>query len=153
MQSIEISGLTELSKRLNDLLDEAPEARKKLHEELAEMTKQTVDSHIALSGVHDDKNKIKDWQEEHVGSGGGYAAVRASSESTGDNSPGAITNYLESGHAIRQPSGKSKRYKPDINVPYVDGRHFYQSARKDVMTQAVDRAEKFAEELAKKIKG
>jgi hypothetical protein len=104
MQSINLNGLEELTKELNALLNEFPEARRKLHEEMANMAKKEVDTQIIASGIQDDKGKIREWQEEHVGSGGGYAAVRAAKGSTGDNSPGAITNYLENGHRIRGTS-------------------------------------------------
>lgn len=152
MQSIEVRGLEELDKRLELLLKEAPEAKRKLHEELAVMAKQEVDIQIAAS-LDDSNGKIQNWQTEHVGSGGGYAAVRPTDKTTGDNSPGAITNYLESGHSIRPPSGTARRYKPKIKVPYVDGRHFYQNARRNVTANAIYIAEKFADDLAKKIMG
>jgi len=153
MQSINLKGLEELTNDLNVLLDEVPEARRKLHEEMADMAKKEVDAQIVASGVKDDRGKIRNWQEEHVGSGGGYAAVRAVKGSTGDNSPGAITNYLESGHKIRQPSGKAKHYKPRINTPFVEGRHFYQNAQKNVDAKAIQIAERFAENLADRIEG
>lgn len=153
MQSVEIKGLDELDKRINNLLVEMPEARRKLHEELAIMAKQEVDAQIISAGIQDNRGKIRGWQEDVVGSGGGYAAVRAAKGSTGSNSPGAITNYLEGGHRIRQPSGTARRYKPKIKVPYVDGRHFYQNARRNVTAKAIDIAEKFADDLARKIEG
>lgn len=153
MQSVDIKGLEELTENLNALLAKAPEARRKLHEELADMAKKEVDAQIVASGIQDDQGKIREWQEEHVGSGGGYAAVRAAKGSTGDNSPGAITNYIESGHKIRQPSSNAKHYKPRINMPYVEGRHFYQNAQRNVDAKAVQIAEQFAEKLADRIEG
>ena len=103
MQSIEINGLAELDAKLQAILKELPEARRQLHERLAEMAKKEVDAQIDASGLNDSHGKIKGWQEAHVGSGGGYAAVRPQKGMTGDNSPGAITNYLENGHRIREP--------------------------------------------------
>lgn len=153
MQSVDLSALEKFSDELNTLLDEIPEARRKLHEELATMAKKEVDAQIIASGIQDSQGKIRDWQEDDVGSGGGYAAVRAVKGVTGDNSPGAITNYLESGHRIRPPSGKAKRYKPQIKVPYVEGHHFYQEAQKNITAKAIDMSDKFAEELAKRIEG
>ncbi len=153
MQSIDISGMAEFSNKLNKLLDEAPGMRKKLHEEIAEMAKKEIDAHIANSGMDDSNSKVRNWQEKHVGSGGGYAAVRPTDESTGPNSPGAITRYLETGHNIRRPSGQSERYKPDINVPYVDGYHFYQNAYSKIENKAIKMAEDFADELVKMIGG
>lgn len=153
MQSIEINGLKELDAKLQAILKELPEARRQLHERLAEMAKKEVDAQIDASGLNDSHGKIKGWQEAHVGSGGGYAAVRPQKGMTGDNSPGAITNYLENGHRIREPSGKSKYYRPRIKKPYVDGYHFYQAARIAVESKVIAEAEKFVEEFAQKLEG
>lgn len=150
MQSIDSSGLDKLTENLNKVLEEAPEKRRELHEQLADLAKQEVDAQIAAD-VGGDSGKIQSWQEPHVGSGGGYAAVRATSTSSGDNSPGAITNYLENGHAIRSPSGQAKRYRPQIHTAYVDGRHFYQSARAGLEAKAVSLANDFAEKLAEEL--
>lgn len=153
MQSIELEGLKKLDEDLKTLLEEFPEARKKLHERLAKIAKEDVDRQINTSGINDSIGKVKGWQESHVGSGGGYAAVRPEKGKTGPNSPGAITNYLESGHRIRGPSGKSKYYRPRIKKPYVDGYHFYQSASVAVESKAIAEAKKFVEEMAKKLEG
>ena len=153
MQSIELDALEKLDEDLKDLLEEFPKARRELHERLAEMIKEEVDKQIDASGLNDSRGKIKGWQEPHVGSGGGYAAVRAQKGETGDNSPGAITNYLENGHRIREPSGKSKYYRPRINKPYVDGYHFYQAARTVVEAKAIAEAERFVEEFRRRLEG
>lgn len=153
MQNVELGDLEKFTRELDELLEQIPGARKELHEELATMLKNEVDAQILASRIKDDAGKVRGWQEKHVGSKGGYAAVRPTKSSTGDNSPGAITNYLESGHKIRPPSGKSKRYKPAIKKPYVDGRHFYQNAQKVVEEKAIKIAEQFAEELAKRLEG
>lgn len=153
MQSIDLKDLEKFTKELNDLLDQVPGARRKLHEEIAELAKREVDEQIIASGIQDNRGKIRGWQKSYVGSGGGYAAVRPTNERTGPNSPGAITNYLESGHKIRPPSGRGKRYRPKINVSYVEGRHFYQNAAKSIEAKAIRLAERFAEDLAKRIEG
>lgn len=150
MQSIENSDLEKFSDELNNLLNEVPEMRRELHEELAQAAKEEVDSQIVAS-VNDASGKIRAWQEPHVGSGGGYAAVRPSDSSTGANSPGAITNYLESGHKIRKPSGNAKHYRPNIKVPYVEGRHFYEASRSAMESKAIATAERFADRLAERL--
>jgi hypothetical protein len=120
---------------------------------MAALLKQEVDAQIIASGINDSSGKVRGWQQEHVGSGGGYAAIRPTNSSTGGNSPGAITNYLESGHKIRTPSGKARYYKPKIKTSFVEGRHFYQNAAKSVEAKAIRLAERFAEDLAKRIEG
>ena len=153
MQSVRINGLEQLDEDLNSLLKEFPEARRKLHEEFADLLKTEVNTQIDSSGLRDERGKIKGWQESSVGSGGGYAVTRPEKSSTGANSPGAITNYLESGHQIRKPSGRAKRYRPRIKRSYVDGYHFYQKAQRSVEAKAIRLAEKFAEDLTKRIEG
>ena len=150
MQSIDSAELEKLSDTLKSVLDEAPEKKRDLHEQLAELAKQEVDSQISAS-LGGDSGKIAEWQETHVGSGGGYAAIRASSESTGANSPGAITNYLENGHTIRSPSGHAQHYKPAIHEPYVEGRHFYQASRSALESKAIAAAQRFADQMAERI--
>lgn len=153
MQSINLSALDGLTKDLDKILQEMPEKNRELHEKLADLAKAEVDAQISASGINDSSGKVKDWQKEHVGSRGGYAAVRPSDSSTGNNSPGAITNYLTSGHKIRRPSGKSKRYRPKIKTPYVDGRHFYQIAQTTVESKAIDLVNDFTEGLAERLGG
>lgn len=153
MQSVDLSGLEEFDKALGDLLDELPEKRRELHEEIADIIKSEVNAQIAASGLHDSSGHIKDWQEPYVGSRGGYAAVRASDSSTGNDSPGAITNYLENGHRIRNPSGRGKHYRPRIKKAYVDGYHFYQAARNAAESRAIEATENFVKEITGKLEG
>lgn len=153
MQSVDLMDLEELDETLKSILEEMPEMRRELHEQIAEVIKSEVDIQISNSGLNDSTGKVRDWQESHVGSRGGYAAVRATDSSTGSNSPGAITNYLENGHAIRRPSGKAKNYRPRIKKPYVDGYHFYQTARGIVESRVIAIAEEFANQLSKKLEG
>lgn len=153
MQSVEFSEVEELDKSLKKLLEEIPVARKELHEGIANILKNEVDKGINTSGLNDNNGKVKEWQESVVGSGGGYAAVHAESGITGNNSPGAITNYLENGHKIRQPSGKSKHYRPRIKKSYVNGYHFYQSASKTAESIALSYTEDFVETIKNQLEG
>jgi hypothetical protein len=153
MESVEVDGLKELEEDLKAILQELPEARRGLHERIAKIAKEEVDRQIDASGLDDKTGKIKSWQESHVGSGGGYAAVRPVKGSTGANSPGAITNYLESGHRIREPSGKVDKYRSRIKKPYVGGYHFYQAAGTVLEAKAISEAEKFVEEIRQKLEG
>ncbi len=151
MQSVDLTALERLDKDLQELFDELPDRRRQLHEKIAKDIKDEVDIQIALSGLNDSSGNIKAWQEPHVGSWGGYAAVRASDASTGDRSPGAITNYLENGHKIREPSENSKKYRPRIKTSYVCGYHFYQSARYNVEWRAIAAAEEYVNDITRKL--
>lgn len=152
MQGIDFSQFDALEADIDKALKAFPSERRALHEKMGDAIKETLDQEITWSftGMGD---KIKNWQKKYVGSGGGYAAVRADDVSTGKNSPGAITNYLENGHKIRPPSGKAKRYKPRITHAYVDGRHFYARATKRSEGELIKLAEAFANDLADKIEG
>lgn len=153
MQSVEFDGLKKLDNDLRDIFADIPKSREELHEKIADIIKEEVDKEINSSGLNDSSGKIKNWQESTVGSGGGYAAGHAIKGETGDKSPGAITNYLENGHRIREPGGNAKNYHPRIKKPYVDGYHFYQSASTTVESKAIAEAERYVEEMKKKMEG
>lgn len=96
----------------------------------------------AIAGsIRDSHGKVQSWQQIYKGSGGGYVAIRPVSPPTGPHSPGAITNYLQSGHAIRPPTGKNQRYRPRIHVVRVAGRGFYTdtAARAESIAQSACR--------------
>ena len=145
-----VHKINELSEKLNKVLSEMPNARRELHEEIKDLLKKEVDANIDAS-LSDFHGKIKNWQEAEVGSGGGYAAVRAKKGETGDDSPGAITNYLEGGHKIRTPSGKNKYYKPRIKKVYVDGFHFYAKTRQTIEAKVISIAEDFADDIIRSL--
>lgn len=158
MTEIEIRGMKELLKGLDELCKKSPEIKRELHTAAAERLKETVDREIIASGVNDSHGKIRGWQAKFVGSGGGYAAVRPQSDGYGDmigqlkkaraqtgpNSPGAITNYLENGHRIRTPFA-------DYSGKRVKGYHFYQRASESADREMKEVAEEYADKLADRI--
>lgn len=149
---LEYNGLDELTRALNKVLDSREGLRRKYHERIADIAKEAVDRNISVT-LNDSHGKIRSWQERIVGSSGGYAAVRPI-KGSGKNSPGAITTYLEEGHRIRRPSGKAKqKRRRRINVAYVDGRHFYDAARREVEQKALAVAKEYAEEIANTLNG
>ena len=150
MQSIDFKQIDKLSSDVDKLLKNFPKMRRDLHEQFASVIKNHVDTEIGRS-LKDSSGKIKRWQGKYVGTGGGYAAVRAVDTSVGKNSPGAITNYLENGHKIRRPSGKNKYYKPRRKKIYVDGFHFYAKASNTIENDIMDIAEKFADDLVNEL--
>lgn len=157
MTGIDVRDLEALDKTLANLLEELPEARRELHESLGALMKETVDQSIASSGLNVESGRIQSWQQSHVGSGGGYAAVRAIGSreggESGPNGPGAITNYLEGGHKIplRRTSGNG--YQPKDTKAYVDGYHFYKSARGNLEAKALQLADDFVDMLAQRLEG
>lgn len=151
MPDLRQNGLDSLDRSFQELLKKAPEKRKELHERIADRLKETIDAKI-VERLDDSNGKIREWQEKKVGSGGGYAAVRPVKDEAGQNSPGAITQYLEGGHEIRTPNG-GKDYRPRINVPYVEGHFFYEAAATEAERVALEEAERFADELANILEG
>ena len=155
MQSIDTKGFDDLDDALARILTQAPGKRREFHEEMADLTKGDLDAAIASSGLSDAAGKVRRWQVAHVGSGGGYAAVRAAGGKEGAeiglNGPGAITNYLEGGHQIRTPSGRAKRYRPRIRVAYVNGYHFYETAFSQVEGRAIEKAEAWVDDILKEL--
>lgn len=142
--SIEIRGLDEIDARLQKAIDEFSEIRREAFIALEPELKGLVDVSIDSSGLNDSHGKIKSFQDAAIGSLGGYAAVRASKASSGDdNGPGAITNYLENGHRVRRP-GKSKPRAKMLRVP---GYGFYAASRSKLPAIADRIAESIAEKL------
>ena len=111
--------------------------------------KQFVDGAIQSSGVQDTHGKVRRWQKVYRSKG--YAAVRAEASSTGANSPGAITNYLESGHRGRSPSGKAARYQPRIRTGRARAFRFYKTADSQVKVLAADVEKRMTAELEKRL--
>lgn len=147
MQSVESEGLSKLDKDISDFLKRFPNMRKELHEKIADALKKEVDLQIGMS-LDDFSGKIKKWQEKYVGSKGGYAAIRPVDTSTGNDSPGAITNYINSGHTIRRPRGKNKYYRANIKKLYVDGRHFYEKTALACEADIISIVEDFVDDIS-----
>ena len=140
----------DLDRKISKIIEQMPSERRKLHEEISELLKKEVDANIN-DALNDSNGKIKNWQKNVVGSGGGYAAVHAVGGQSGASSPGAITNYLENGHKIRSSSGVNKYYKPRIKTSYVYGFGFYAKTRETIESKILNLAEKFADNIFKSL--
>ena len=71
MESMDLRGLAELDRQLETLLEQAPGRRRELHQRLGR---------AALAAIRGNTprrtGRLASWQQLHIGSGGGYAAVR-----------------------------------------------------------------------------
>ena len=132
------------------ILQEFPERRRELHERVGRAVQRELQQQIASSGINDSSGRVRRWQVVHVGTGGGYAAVRPEKGKTGADSPGAITNYLEGGHRIASPRG-GKNYRPRLRVSYVSGYHFYVNTSMRAESIAIGEAEAWADEIAREL--
>lgn len=148
MGALKLTGLDELQRRIQAAIDSNPDRRREMHERIAERLLDKVQGEIGGTG------RIAGMQESVVGSGGGYAAVRPrkGKDRTG-YAYGAITNAVENGHAIRQPSGFAKGYRARIRKRYVLGKHFYARSRTEALRIALDEAGKWADEIVRTLRG
>jgi len=152
MQSVDITGLDDLDSRFANVLNELPDERRQMHVEVGAAVKEKVRSEISSSGINDRNGRVRGWQEYQVGSGGGYVAVRPMSGGEHGKNPGAITNYLESGHKVRGPSGRAiRRRKSRARQQRVKGFHFYERASAQAQTVAIEAANRYAEKIAGKL--
>ena len=93
------------------------------------------------------KGKVAGWQDIHMGSKGGYVAVRArakeyqTTKSGKRYAVGYVTNAIEGGHRTggRRPGRKAEgyRYRPRIHKAAVPGKWTYKMVRGqlDAITQ------------------
>lgn len=150
MQSIDDTDLQKLGQKFDTVMKKFPQERRALHERIGDIVKAEVTGNIAGSGMRS-TGTVESWQQKYVGSGGGYAAVRAI-KGFGSSGPGATTNYLENGHKIRAPGSAAKRYTPRVYTAYVNGYHFYAAAKAgDLAGKAQEEIEKTVQNLAKEL--
>lgn len=140
--------------RWRDTIDQLPGMKEELLERIGESIRDTVRAYIDASGLNDARGRVKRWQNPHVGSGLGYAAVRADSVEVAAGyrdrqrlNAGALTNFLSSGHRVRGPSGRAKRYQPRARMTRVKGLDFYGKAKAEAEKIAVQEAEAFLKRL------
>jgi len=146
MPDLDLAALTAFAEALERAGKKFPEMRRELHEELAEAALEEVQD--IMGG-----GKVASWQESHVGSRGGYAAVRPRAKTYHKGyAVGWITNAIEHGHAIRRPSGYGKNYRARIKKGYVLGKGYYKLARTRAERITIDAANKLLDEIARDLK-
>lgn len=156
--TIDTSAWTEFWARWEDAIRQIPGLKEQILEKAGEDIRDAVRQSIDRSGLNDQRGRVKTWQNPHIGSGKGYVAVRSDSvevESGGGGkgklNAGALTNYLTSGHKVRGPSGRAKRYVPRARMTKVPGLGFYKNAAGDADQIAVQAAEEFLEQISEVI--
>lgn len=143
--------LAHLRKVYRHTLEFVPDAKREAltaaAEAIFEILEQEIDGRL-----DDSHGKVKGWQAIHVGSKGGYAAIRPEKEEVrnqygkyyGYNSA-EVTYYLEHGHAIPR-SYKARLYGDDEETSLifgnngrviVPGRMFYSYAKMNAMEVAL----------------
>ena len=128
---VDTSGLDRLLESWDTLVQRFPAEKQAALARMGAKVLQQVRSQIGGTG------KVAGWQEAHMGSGGGYVAVRAkaktfqSTKSGKRYAVGYITNAFEGGHKIRRPQG-GKGYRSRVNVAAVSGRWSYDAVRRQL---------------------
>lgn len=150
--------------RWQDAIDQIPGLREELLAHVGTRIRSEVRQAIDVSVINDSGGRLKAWQEFFIGSKKGYAAVRSKSEKiragykrtqtkfqykgrTVDLNAGALTNFLSSGHKVRGPGGRAKRYVRRARMLRVEGADFYPKAKEEAEKIAMQEAEVVLREL------
>ena len=129
MAAVDTRGLDHLVESWDKLVKRFPSEKRAALEKLGDELLQQVRNEIGGTG------KMAGWQVPHLGSGGGYVAVRAkantyqATKSGKRYAAGYVTNAFESGHRIPRPRG-GKGYRPRIHAAAVPGRWAYDAVRR-----------------------
>lgn len=136
MASVEIRGLRELTERFDHL----PQALKRARRDAVEQAGQKALS--AVRGRIGGQGKVQRWQEDHLGSGWGYAAARpragqyTSTRQGTRYAVGYVTNAIENGHFVRQSASPDRRAERMSGVSAVRGKYMYQNSAGDAARAA-----------------
>lgn len=125
---VDTTSLDRLVESWDALVQRFPQEKRSALAALGDELLQQVRGEIGGTG------KVAGWQAPHMGSGGGYVAVRAkantyqTTKSGKRYAVGHISKAVEGGHKIRKPQG-GKGYRPRIKVAAVPGRWSYDAVR------------------------
>lgn len=152
--TVDTAGWNAFWDRWKNTINKIPGLKEAMLEKLGGRVQGEVRQAVDRSGLHDSRGRVKRWQNPHVGSGRGYVAVRADSVEVAAGyrdrqrlNAGALTNFLSSGHKVRGPSGRAKRYQPRARMTRVRGLDFYSKAKAESEKIAVQEAEDFLRRL------
>ena len=158
--------LRRLSERLQQIVRDAPDQQRALHERLGTALLDDVRHRAPISvkghslghGEYHERGTLRRWQTKYIGSKGGYAAIRAAEKPKGVNGAGAITNYVENGHRVggrhQGVSARTRRRWRQYTIPpqsFVSGRGFYHAAQETADRLLTQAAEQWADEIAREL--
>lgn len=150
--AVDTRGLDRLVESWDKLLQRFPEEKRSALDRMGRELLQRVRREIGGSG------KVAGWQAPHMGSGGGYVAVRAkaktyqATQSGKRYAVGYITNAIEGGHKVSRPRG-GKGYRSRVKVAAVPGRWFYDSVRQQVDGLSREEAEALMQTILDGLEG
>lgn len=159
--------LRRLSERMQQIVRDAPDQQRALHERLGETLLDDVRHRAPISvkghdlghGEYHERGTLRRWQTKYIGTRGGYAAIRATDKPKGSNGAGAITNYVENGHRVGRAgygvSARTRRrrlqYSMIPTLSFVNGRGFYHKAHAAAARLLTQAAERWADEIAREL--
>ena len=129
--TVDTTSLDRLVESWDALVQRFPQEKRSALAALGDELLRQVRGEIGGTG------KVAGWQAPHMGSGGGYVAVRAKADEYQTTKSGKryavghITNAFEGGHKIRKPQG-GKGYRPRIKVAAVSGQWSYDAVRRQL---------------------
>lgn len=150
MQEINYDDLNRLTADFERVLRVFPEARREVSERVGKALLGSVKGRIGGRG------KVMGWQTTAVGSGGGWAAVRAkaktyqTTKSGRQYAVGYITNAIENGHKVRK--SKSGR-RPRAHTAYVQGKDAYHAAAVEADSVALEASQRLLTRLSAELGG
>lgn len=154
--TVETKGLDRLLQSWDALLKQFPERKRRLLERVGQDLLRDVRANLGGSG------KVAGWQEPHMGSGGGYVAVRPkaktyqTTKSGKQYAVGHITNAIEGGHKHGGPRGSSGpgyHYRPRFHTPAVPGRWFYKETRENLAAMSDAELQELVQEIVDGLEG
>ena len=156
MATVDTRGLDRLLESWDALLREFPGKKRGFLEQLGPKLLELVNAGIGGSG------KVQGWQGVHMGSGGGYVAVRPKAETYQATRSGTryavgyITNAIEGGHRHGGPRGSTKpdyHYRPRLNKAATPGKFFYRNARQGLASLTEGEIQALAGEIKAGLEG
>ena len=134
------------------LLQQFPQEKQRLLQEMGRTMLERVRSEIGGAG------KVSGWQVPHMGSGGGYVAVRAKADTYQTTKSGKryavgyVTNAIEGGHRIPRHRG-SEGYRSRIHVAAVNGKWMYAKVRQSLPGMADDEVQRLVALILRGLEG
>lgn len=155
-QTVDARDLDRLMDIWDKLLKQFPAKKREMLERLSPKMLQAVRTEIGGAG------KVAGWQAPHMGSKGGYVAVRAKADTYQATKSGRryavgyVTNAIEGGHRHGGRRGSTKpgyRYRPRYQTPAVPGRWFYDQVRPELPDMAETEIQQLLDYIADGLEG
>ncbi len=154
MPEIDVRGLKKLSASFEKVLKDSPEIQREYHQQMGGRLEWLIRGRIPNR-----TGKVRNWQNAHFGTGGGYVAIRPDDAPKGENGPHAVTWYLEAGHKKRKnklesvkQTTKQAKLRAVAGDNWVPGKWFYDSSEGVAASLLELTARQFAAEIADRLR-